>query len=322
MLSYILRRLAYMVVILILVSIVCFYIINLPPGSFIETFATQLDAAGSPASQAQLDYLTTRYGLDQPLHVQYWNWIVPLVRGDYGFSFGGSSRSGPSSPTGCGSHRRVALLVLFVYAVSIPWPSTRPRTSIRWRLHLQPAPASSAWPCRTSSWRWCCSWPPRLFGVTPTGPSRPNTSPPVELGQMMDLMVHLPVPVIVVGLAAPPRPSASCARNCSTSSEAVRHHRPRQGVPRAAAAQIPFRVALNPIISTAGRSCPTSSPARPSSPSCWPAPSALCSSAPSSRRTPVAAAASCCWASSPSSAWSCPTSCSLLDPRVRMSQAN
>jgi peptide/nickel transport system permease protein len=74
MLSYIAHRLAYMIVILVLISIVCFYIINLPPGSFIETFATQLEAAGSPASQAQLDYLTLRYGLDQPLHVQYWNW--------------------------------------------------------------------------------------------------------------------------------------------------------------------------------------------------------------------------------------------------------
>ena len=88
MLSYIVRRLGYMVVVLFLVSVVCFYIINLPPGSYIETFATQLDAAGSPATQAQLDYLTIRYGLDQPLHVQYLNWIVPLVtQGDYGYSF-------------------------------------------------------------------------------------------------------------------------------------------------------------------------------------------------------------------------------------------
>ena len=56
-----------------------FYVINLPPGSWVETYAIQLDSSGSPASAAQLAYITERYGLDRPLYEQYLRWIVPIV---------------------------------------------------------------------------------------------------------------------------------------------------------------------------------------------------------------------------------------------------
>ena len=79
MVSYFLRRFVYMIIVLWLVSIVSFYIINLPPGSWINNYALELEASGDQVDQSELEFLTTRYGLDRPLHEQYIRWIIPLL---------------------------------------------------------------------------------------------------------------------------------------------------------------------------------------------------------------------------------------------------
>lgn len=38
-------------------------------------------------SQEQIDRVTKELGLDQPFLVQYWNWLVHAVQGDFGFSY-------------------------------------------------------------------------------------------------------------------------------------------------------------------------------------------------------------------------------------------
>ena len=50
--SYFLRRFVYMIIVLGLVSVLSFVIINLPPGSWIENYALQLEAEGSVADQS------------------------------------------------------------------------------------------------------------------------------------------------------------------------------------------------------------------------------------------------------------------------------
>jgi len=122
MTGYIIKRLIYMIITLVLVWIVSFVIINLPSGSFIETYAAQLEASGSPATAAQLQFLTERYGLDLPLWRQYLNWFVPLVtRADYGYSFEWHQ------PVWNLISERLLLTVvgslaamIFIYAVAIP----------------------------------------------------------------------------------------------------------------------------------------------------------------------------------------------------------
>ena len=71
MLNYFARRLLYMFIVLFCVSILSFYIINLPPGSWIENYALELEASGDIVDQEELDFLKQRYGLDRPLHEQY-----------------------------------------------------------------------------------------------------------------------------------------------------------------------------------------------------------------------------------------------------------
>lgn len=69
------------------VSIAGFMIINLPPGSYIDFYRADLEAQGTPTTERQLEAVVDRYGLDQPLYVQYWKWISGFVQGDFGRSF-------------------------------------------------------------------------------------------------------------------------------------------------------------------------------------------------------------------------------------------
>jgi peptide/nickel transport system permease protein len=87
MISFILRRLLGMVPTLILVSILTFIIIQLPPGDFMTSLQALAASSGSGADQASMDTLRHLYGLDEPVTVQYFKWISGFVRGDFGYSF-------------------------------------------------------------------------------------------------------------------------------------------------------------------------------------------------------------------------------------------
>jgi len=87
MASYILRRLGYMAILIVLVAVVGFIIIELPPGSYLEVELTRIRALGGDINQAMIDALKQQYGVDQPFHVRFWKWISGFVRGDFGLSF-------------------------------------------------------------------------------------------------------------------------------------------------------------------------------------------------------------------------------------------
>jgi peptide/nickel transport system permease protein len=86
--SYILRRLFYTLVTLAIVSLISFFIIQLPPGDFLTSLAGKMSEQGGDVDSMSLAGLKARYGLDQPWYVQYWRWIWGIVsRGDFGQSF-------------------------------------------------------------------------------------------------------------------------------------------------------------------------------------------------------------------------------------------
>lgn len=87
MLGYVLRRLVLMIPTLIAISLVSFIIIQLPPGDYLTSVITTAAAQGETIDQAELAQLEARYGLDQPIYVQYFNWTWGLVQGDFGWSF-------------------------------------------------------------------------------------------------------------------------------------------------------------------------------------------------------------------------------------------
>ena len=88
MLTYIIRRILYMIPTLFAISVVAFFIIQLPPGDFLTSLVAGMAEQGETIDSAQLAALKQRYGLDQPFYVQYWKWISGIVfRGDFGQSF-------------------------------------------------------------------------------------------------------------------------------------------------------------------------------------------------------------------------------------------
>jgi len=87
MLRYILRRLGYLGVTLILVAVIGFIIIELPPGSYLEFEIERIRSLGGDMSIEQIQALEQRYGVNEPTYVKFWKWISGFVVGDFGYSF-------------------------------------------------------------------------------------------------------------------------------------------------------------------------------------------------------------------------------------------
>ncbi|MYD90014.1 MAG: ABC transporter permease [Caldilineaceae bacterium SB0662_bin_9] len=87
MLLYIIRRILFMIPTLAAISILSFAIIQLPPGDFLTSYAAQLAQEGDLVDEEELEALAQRYGLGQPVYVQYWKWIKGIAtKGDWGQS--------------------------------------------------------------------------------------------------------------------------------------------------------------------------------------------------------------------------------------------
>lgn len=87
MLTFLLRRFVSMVFVIALISVLGFVLIELPPGSALDTKIAQLRQSGGEISQEQINALEDLYGLRDPIHVKYTKWVSRAVTGDFGQSF-------------------------------------------------------------------------------------------------------------------------------------------------------------------------------------------------------------------------------------------
>ena len=84
MLKYILRRTLTLVPMLLVVSILVFIALDLTPGDPVsyllspETLAT--------VTVEQLDMMRENLGLNAPIYVRYYRWLINVLRGDFGYS--------------------------------------------------------------------------------------------------------------------------------------------------------------------------------------------------------------------------------------------
>lgn len=80
--TYILRRLMQTVLVIVLVSYACFYLMTLMPGDPVE-----LMIQSNPRITSQdVARLRELYGLDQPAYQRYFNWAKTIASGDLGYS--------------------------------------------------------------------------------------------------------------------------------------------------------------------------------------------------------------------------------------------
>src|SRR2546426_9622462 len=82
MLRYLVQRLLLMIPTIFLISVATFVIIQLPPGNYLDTMISDLQASGEKVDLQKVEFLKKQYGLDQPLWKQYWMWFSGLLRGD------------------------------------------------------------------------------------------------------------------------------------------------------------------------------------------------------------------------------------------------
>ncbi|MBN1364996.1 MAG: ABC transporter permease [Syntrophaceae bacterium] len=83
MFRYMVKRILFMIPLLLGITIICFSVMHLAPGS-----PTDLQTEMNPKASAEMkERLRALYELDKPIHVQYWLWFKKISRGDLGTSF-------------------------------------------------------------------------------------------------------------------------------------------------------------------------------------------------------------------------------------------
>ncbi|MBX2998184.1 MAG: ABC transporter permease [Caldilineaceae bacterium] len=91
MLNFIIRRLLISVLVLIAIAVTSFFIIQLPPGDFASTYKQFLIQTGGMTedrAEEMTQLVRRQYGLDQPVHMQFFTWVRGIVtEGKFGYSF-------------------------------------------------------------------------------------------------------------------------------------------------------------------------------------------------------------------------------------------
>jgi len=86
MLAYIGRRVVLAVFTVWAISVLSFAIIQLPPGDYVTSYIAQMASTGSVVSEEEAQTLRIQYGLGQPIYVQYAKWMQQVVVGNFGMS--------------------------------------------------------------------------------------------------------------------------------------------------------------------------------------------------------------------------------------------
>ncbi|HXB03413.1 MAG TPA: ABC transporter permease [Candidatus Angelobacter sp.] len=86
MLAYIGRRALLAVFTVWAISVLSFVIIQLPPGDFVTSYIAQMATMGSVVTDEEAQNLRIQYGLGQPIYVQYFKWMRLIGQGNFGMS--------------------------------------------------------------------------------------------------------------------------------------------------------------------------------------------------------------------------------------------
>jgi peptide/nickel transport system permease protein len=86
MLGYLVRRVLLAGVTIVFISILSFIIIHLPPGDYVDAYIAQLASSGAIVSAEEAANLRAQYGLDQPMYIQYLRWIGLVLHGNFGMA--------------------------------------------------------------------------------------------------------------------------------------------------------------------------------------------------------------------------------------------
>jgi len=261
MLSYVIRRVIYMLIVLALVSVVAFIIIQLPPGDYVTSYVAALEASGEPVQEEQIMALRKQYGLDLPIYFQYFKWLWNMFHGDFGQSFAWNK------PVNQLLAERLPLTVvvslstlLFTYAIAIPIGiySAIHQYSIGDYTLTIIGFAGLATPNFLLALILMFLFY-KYFGLSIGGLfSSEYLRASWSIGKFVDMLKHLPVPIIVIGTAGTAgliRIMRGCLLD-ELRKQYVITARAKGVAERILLFKYPVRVAINPIISTIGWTLP------------------------------------------------------------------
>lgn len=247
-----------MFVLLLLTTVVSFAIIVLPPGDYLTSYVSQLEAQGGDVTEDQIAALRAAYGLGDPEYMQYLKWMRGLVtEGDLGRSFAWRApvsdvildRLPMTLLTSLGS-----TIVVYLIAIPVGIYSAVKQYSVGDYIANFFAFMGLAVPnfllglvAMMLFYKW--------FGVSVAGLYSPDMqSAPWSWDKFLDLLAHLPVPLFVIGIAG----TASVIR-VMRATLLDELEMPYVETARAKGVsewrllfKYPVRVALNPIASTIG----------------------------------------------------------------------
>jgi peptide/nickel transport system permease protein len=119
--KYIGKRLILAFFTLLMITFVVFFVIQLPPGDFVDNLVTDMISQGETVTQVDIANLRSMYKVDRPFFVQYLDWLQGIVTGDWGTSFYYNQSVLVKIGETIGATLFISLLTLIVtYMVAIP----------------------------------------------------------------------------------------------------------------------------------------------------------------------------------------------------------
>ena len=79
--NYLLKRILQAIGVVFCISLITFFVLNIVPGNPVEIML------GEFADKATIARVTHEMGLDQPIYIQYINWLKNMLTGDFGTSY-------------------------------------------------------------------------------------------------------------------------------------------------------------------------------------------------------------------------------------------
>ena len=257
MITYIVRRIVYMLILLLLLSVVSFVIIQLPPGDFLTGMIEQMRTRGMTVEREALQDLERRYGLNLPLYQQYFKWMWNLIRGDLGRSFQWNL------PVTKLIGQRLPLTVtislvtlLFTYAVAIPigiYSATHQYSFADYTFTVFGFVGLATPNFLLALILMFLAY--RYLGWSVGGLFSPEYQlAPWSFAKIVDLLKHLPVPIFVIG-------TAGTAATIRVMRGSLLDELKKQYVITARSKGVreirllfryPIRLAINPIVSDLG----------------------------------------------------------------------
>ena len=257
MVSYVIRRALYMAVVLVVVSVIAFLIIQLPPGDYLTVYAANQQALGRDVDQAELAAMGKLYGLDKPVHVQYFVWAWGVLRGNLGWSFNLKEKVGTLIADRLPFTVMLSLSsLIFAYVIAIPIGiySATHQYSVGDFTFTFMGFVGLATPNFLLALIFMLLFN-RWFGLNVGGLFSPEYFDAAwSWAKFVDLLKHLPIPVLVIGTAG----TGYLVRvmRGSLLDELARQYvitaRAKGVAEHTLLYKYPVRLSVNPIVSTVG----------------------------------------------------------------------